>query len=235
MKVEIWSDVICPWCYIGKARFDKALAAFPQRDRIEWEWKPYQLDPNAPFTPTPAIDGYAKKFGGPEAAKQIIARVTEAAAGDGIEFRMDRALRANTFDAHRCIWLALQLGGAPLQDAMKRRLDEAYFTDGLNVADHDQLGDLAAEVGMDRARVLQMLDSDEGMAETRRELLLGQEMGITAVPSFVFAGKWMIPGAQDPEVFVRVFEKLLAQEEADRAAAEAIASGAACSIDDPNC
>src|SRR5215207_5970885 len=104
--VEIYSDVVCPWCYIGKRRFEKALAGFDRADEVKVVWKPYQLDPTAPPTPTPVREAYARKFGGPDAASQIIDRVTAAAAGEGLEFLLDRALRANTFDAHRLMWWA---------------------------------------------------------------------------------------------------------------------------------
>ena len=115
----------------------------------------------------PAVEAYARKFGGPEQAAAIIDKVTAVAAEDGIEFRMDRALRANTFDAHRLLWLAAATGH---QEALKQRLLEAYFTDGLNVADHEVLADCAADVGLERDGVLAFLDSDDGVVEVRAEL-----------------------------------------------------------------
>ncbi len=109
MVIEIYSDVVCPWCYIAKRKFEMALEQFPRRDEVEVVWRPYQLDPRAPRTPSPVADAYAKKFGGPEQASRIIDKVTEVAAEVGVEFRMDRALRANTFDAHRVIGLDLSV------------------------------------------------------------------------------------------------------------------------------
>lgn len=236
MLVEIYSDVVCPWCAIGKARFEKALATLApeRRDRVQVIWKPHQLDPSAPAWPTPVFDGYAKKFGGPDRAAAIIERVTGVAAEEGITFRMDRALRANTLDCHRLIAHALTVGGPALQHAMKQRLLDAYFTDGLDVGDRPTLARLSHEVGVfpsvDEATAF--VDSDLLKRETQREILDGMEMGVTAVPTFVFEGKWSVPGAQDTEVFARVLDKLLEQEEAEELA---VADGDACAVDGSNC
>ena len=233
MKGEIYSDVVCPWCYIGKVRFEKALQLLPAdvRNSITYEWKPYQLDPSAPLTPSPVIDGYARKFGGPEKARQIIDHVTKTAAADGITFNMEIGQRANTLDSHRLLWMALEDHDAKTQDALKQKLLDAYFTQGRNVADQATLVDIAAEVGMDRDRVTADLADSRGRKETLQELKEGMDMGITAVPTFVIDGEWSIPGAQDPETFLRVFERLAAKQ-AERAALE---SGEACAVDDPNC
>ena len=229
--VEIYSDVVCPWCAIGKARFEKALAQFPDRDQVEVVWRAFQLDPTAPATPTPVIDGYARKFGGPAKARQIIDTVTAAAAGEGIEFHMDIALRANTFDAHRLLWFVLEHHGRERQGDMKARLLSAYFTDGLNVADRGVLATLASDVGLDRSAVEAFLDSADGIAEVRHELDGAYERGVSAVPTFVFDGAWAVPGAQDPDVFLRVFDRL--QTRAREAAASG--SGDSCTVDSLNC
>ena len=233
MKVEIYSDVVCPWCSIGKARFEKALALLPPdvRSDITYEWKPYQLDPTAPTTPSPVIDGYARKFGGPEKARQIIDHVTTTAAADGITFHMDIAQRANTLDAHRLLWMALTDHGAATQHVLKEKLLHAYFAQGRNVADHATLADIAAEAGMHRERVAADIAGSRGRTEVLQELKEAADMGITAVPTFVINGEWSIPGAQDPETFVRVFERLLAKQ-AER---DELAAGEACAIDNLNC
>jgi predicted DsbA family dithiol-disulfide isomerase len=207
-KIEIYSDVVCPWCYIGKRRFEAALAQFERRDEIEIVWRPYQLDPRAPATASPVIDGYAKKFGGPERAREIIDHVTRTAADVGLSFRLDIAQRANTFDAHRVIGLAHEIGGSALQGAVKERLLQAYFTEGVNIADHTELVRLAAEAGMDAARVADMLANHERVEETRAELNAGVDVGVTAVPTFVVDG-WGVPGAQEPETFLRILERLV--------------------------
>jgi predicted DsbA family dithiol-disulfide isomerase len=201
--VEIYSDVICPWCYIGKRRFEDALARFDGRDDVTVVWRPFQLDPHAPATPMPVADAYARKFGGPEEAGRIIERMTMTAATDGLEFHMDEAQRSNTFLAHRLIWFAARAGQ---QGAMKERLLRAYFTEGRHVGDAAVLADLAAEVGLDRDEVVAFLASDEGVAELREELLQGLERGVTAVPTFVFENTWSVPGAQDADTMLRVLE-----------------------------
>lgn len=225
LEVEIWSDVVCPWCYIGKRRFENALAALREAgDDIEVRavYRPYQLDPTAsPGKATPVSEAYAKKFGGPERAAQIIGHVTNVAASEGIEFHMERALRANTLLAHRLLWLTEATGH---QTAMKDRLLRAYFEDGLDIGDPDVLADCAAEVGLDRDRVAAFLDSDDGADEVRRFLSFAREHDITAVPTFVFAGPegqgWMVPGAQERDVFVQVLRRL-----ADRLRTTADATG----------
>lgn len=233
MKVEIYSDVVCPWCSIGKARFEKALKLLPDdvRENITYVWKPYQLDPSAPTTPSPVIDGYARKFGGPERARQIIDTVTQTAAAEGVIFNMEIGQRANTLDAHRLIWMALEDHGAAVQDTVNEKLFDAYFRQGRNVADVDTLVEIAIEAGLDGEKVAADLAGSRGRKEVLQELHEATNMGITAVPTFVIDGEWSIPGAQDPETFVRVFERLIAKQ-AERAA---VATGDACAVDDPNC
>ena len=234
MRVEIWSDVVCPWCYIGKRKFEAALASFDGRDDVEVVWRPFQLDPGAPRGGTqPVIEAYARKFGGPERAARIIEHVSSVAADAGLEFRMDRALRANTLDAHRLLWLAQHEGSPERQDALKERLLRAYFMDGSDVADRATLVALAAEVGLDRDRVTAFLAGDEGVAETRAEIARAGELEIHSVPTFVFDGRWQVPGAQEPEVFARIFERVLhlEQEAALEAAGAASTPSGTCDAD----
>jgi predicted DsbA family dithiol-disulfide isomerase len=207
VTVEIWSDVVCPWCYIGKRRFEKAVEQL--RDDVQFEvvFRPYQLDPTAsPGKAAPVREAYAKKFGGPERADQILAQVTSVAAAEGIEFHMEKALRANTLLAHRLLWLAEATGH---QYALKERLLQAYFVDGLNVGDPDVLAGCAADVGMPADRVRDFLESDDGTAEVAAQLAFAADAEISAVPTFVIDGKWAIPGAQDPDTFVKVIHRLL--------------------------
>lgn len=236
MRVEIYSDVVCPWCAIGKARFEKAVAMLSkeQSASIEVIWRPYQLDPAAPATPTPVAIGYAKKFGGPERAKQIIDNVTQTAAGDGITFRMDIAQRANTFDAHRLIGKALIDGGPALQHRVKQRLLDAYFTEGTDIGSRVELARLSVESGLFATLVAasDFLSSKALVEQTRDEIAEGVDRGVSAVPTFVFDGQWSVPGAQDPEVFVRVFDRLFAQRERKELAGVAADS---CAVDSPGC
>jgi predicted DsbA family dithiol-disulfide isomerase len=220
MQVEIWSDVVCPWCYIGKRRFERALGQLDDLD-VQVVYRPYQLDPRAPTgSATPVRDAYARKFGGPERADEILRHVTSVAAADGIEFRMDHAVRANTFAAHRLLWLAEQPGSPADQSALKERLLRAYFHDGLDVGDHDVLATCAAEVGFDRRQVATFLDGDGGSDEVRSMLASAHERGITAVPTFVIDDTWAIPGAQDPDTFVQVLRRMDERARADHDDAE---------------
>ena len=211
LTVEIWSDVVCPWCYIGKRRFETAAAQLRDEVDLQVVYRPYQLDPTAsPGMSQPVVEAYAKKFGGHERATQIIDHVSEVAAGEGLTFHMDKALRANTLLAHRLLFLA---EGTGQQYELKERLLKAYFGDGLDIGNPDALADCAAEVGMKREAVRAFLDSDDGVAEVQAMLRVAAEAEITAVPTFVFDGRWSVPGAQDPETFVNVIRRLLQRKE----------------------
>ena len=219
VTVEVWSDVVCPWCYIGKRRFATgleqvrdALAADGIEVSFDISYHPYQLDPTAsPGVSGPVVEAYAKKFGGLERAEAILAGVTSTAGDVGLEFNMDRALRANTFLAHRVIWFAAQPDSPVEQDAMKERLLKAYFTDGLDIGVPEVLADCAADVGFDRGDVMAFLESDRGVADVAAELELAHDNGITAVPTYVVNGQWAIPGAQEPETFAQVLRKMADQ------------------------
>lgn len=177
---------------------------------IDVVWKSYQLDPRAPAgTSSPAIDAYARKFGGPDAAERIIGHVTGVAAGDGLDFRMDIARRANTLLAHRALHWALDTAGTTGQSALKERLLQAYFTDGLDVGDPDTVARCANDVGLDGATLRTWLDGDGGKTEVAADLRAAADREIDAVPSFVINGRFLVPGAQDPEVFVNVIERAL--------------------------
>ncbi len=211
MRVEIWSDVVCPWCYIGKRRFEQALERFDGRDDVEIVFRPYLLDPTAaPGVATPVSEVYARKFGGPERAAQIIDHVSSIAATCGIEFHLGRAVRANTLLAHRLLWFAERHG---VQIDVKEQLLQAYFTDGRNVGDPDVLVDIGRGVGLDDAEVSAFLASDEGRAEVMEDLATAARFDITAVPTFVFDGTWVVPGAQEVETFERVLERVAVLEE----------------------
>jgi predicted DsbA family dithiol-disulfide isomerase len=210
LNVEIYSDVVCPWCYIGKRRFEAAMQQVADEIDVNVVYRPYQLDPTAlPGKSAPVIEAYAKKFGGPQRAEEIIAHVTSVAAADGIEFRMDRALRANTLLAHRLLELAHTQG---LQVQLKERLLQAYFTDGLDIADAGVLARCAGEVGMDESSCRSYLDGDGGLAEVRERLVEAAAHGISAVPTFVFEEAWSVPGAQDVDVFVQVLRRMAARQ-----------------------
>ena len=204
MLVEIYSDIVCPWCYIGQHQFARALADSPHRDSLEVAWRAYQLDPRARNEPTPVPAAYARKFGGEEQAAAVIARIAGAAAAVGLEIRLDRALRVNTFDAHRVVWMAAD---ADQQWAIERRLLEAYLVEGRNVADERTLVELAESVGYEPVRVEQGLRTGEGTDEIRAELAGAADRDVMAVPTFFFASTVGIPGAQDPETFGKIIDR----------------------------
>lgn len=204
MLVEIYSDIVCPWCYIGQHQFAEALDRSPYGDQIETTWRAFQLDPRAPAEPVSLFHAYSRKFGGDERAEAIIARITGAAAGVGLELRLDQALRVNTFDAHRLVWSAHD---TDLQWALERRLMEAYFVEGGNVADHATLIDIADEIGLDPIEVERFLTSTAGAAEVLAEITGAMDRDVTAVPTFFFASQVGVPGAQDVETFERIIDR----------------------------
>jgi predicted DsbA family dithiol-disulfide isomerase len=211
MKVEIYSDIACPWCYIGEKRFAAALDSFADRD-VDVSFRPYQLDPAAPTTPRPLISALREKFG--TNVQQMIDRVSAVARGEGIEMHWDRAVAANTITAHRLLRLALVEYGAGVQRALAEKLFDAHFSAGGDVGDHALLTTLAASVGMAADRVRQYLGSDEGLAETRAEIEHARELGVRAVPTFVFDGQYLVEGGQPAEVFADVLRQV-AKLEAD--------------------
>ncbi|MFF7246048.1 DsbA family oxidoreductase [Embleya sp. NPDC008237] len=210
MKVEIYSDIACPWCYVGKRRFERALAAFPSAEDVRVTYRPYQLDPSTPAEPSPLRERLAEKFGAAN-LDGMNARLAEVGTAEGIGFDFTRALSVNTLTAHRVLWLALTEFGAAAQAALKDRLLAAYFAEGENVADHARLTEFAVEAGLNRDRVVAFLASDEGTDEVRREIAEAQEMGVTAVPTFVFEGKWAVQGAQEASTFLQVLEQVREQ------------------------
>jgi len=231
MRVEIWSDVVCPWCYIGKRRFETALANVAARQDttgIDVVYRPFQLDPRAaPGVVQPVAEAYAKKFGGPARAAEIIGHVTRTAAADGIEFHLDRAQRANTLLAHRLIAFAEHHGH---QAEVKERLMKAYFVDGANIGDLDVLGQCATDVGLDSDDALRFIESDEANAEVMEHLAEAAANGITAVPTYVFNQQWAVPGAQDVAVFERVLDRLLDNEQADASPSTNVCEDEACDV-----
>ena len=205
MKVEIYSDISCPWCYIGEKRFAAALASFEGSD-IDVSFRPYQLDPAAPATARPLTAALREKFGAN--VQPMLDRVTGAARGEGIEMHWDRAQAANTITAHRLLRLALLENGPAVQRALAEKLFEAHFTNGADVGDHTLLTELAATVGMNADRVRGYLDSTEGLAETRAEIAQAQARGIRAVPTFIFDDQYVVEGGQPSAVFADVLREV---------------------------
>ncbi len=211
LTIEIWSDLVCPWCYIGKRRFEAAVTrlstewAMDPSECFEVRYLPFQLDPTA-REPRPVLEVYEAKFGAQ--APSIIERVTAQAALDGLEFNFDRALRANTFDAHRLLWWAEHPVTGLDQAGLNESIMRAYFTEGLDIADHRVLSDRAVDIGADRDAVSEFLAGDAGRAEVQALIATAPSRQITAVPTYVIDGAWSIPGAQDVEVFVQALRRM---------------------------
>ena len=210
MKVEIWSDVVCPWCYVGKRRFEQALARFTHGDEVEVEWKSFELDPGArsaaPGDGGPDYaDRLAKKYSTTRAgAQQMLDSMTLAAAAEGLDFRFDLAVSANTFEAHQVIHLAAARG---LQDQVKERLLRGYFTEGEAVGDRAVLVRLAAEAGLDAAEVEKALEEQEYATAVRADEAEAGALGISGVPFFVIDRKYGVSGAQPADQLLQVLER----------------------------
>jgi predicted DsbA family dithiol-disulfide isomerase len=212
--IEVWSDVVCPWCYIGKRRLESALTEFPHE--VEVVWRSFQLDPGAPVVPTETVaESLGRKYGGgPEAGARMIDNVEAVAAEEGLVYRLHAAQRANTVDAHRVLHLALEQGGPTLQGAVKEALLAAYFTEARNVADHAVLRDVAVGAGVDPGRVNAVLASAEYRDEVYADIEQAQAYGASGVPFFVIDRKYGISGAQAAETFLHALPTAYAAEEA---------------------
>ncbi len=210
MKVEIWSDVACPWCYIGKRRFDIALERFEHRHATEVRWRSFELDPSAPPVREAAyVDHLAAKYRISVArAEDMIDGMIEAGARSGVVLRFDKARPGNTFDAHRLLHLAAERG---VQHDLKQRLLHATFTKGLSVADRDVLVSLAEAAGLDPVEARCVLESDRFADEVRADEQRAAELGITSVPFFVMGGLG-VAGAQPPEVLLQILEEAWADD-----------------------
>jgi predicted DsbA family dithiol-disulfide isomerase len=206
LTVEIWSDVVCPWCYIGKRRFEAALAAFEHRDEVTIMWRSFELDPTAPNdVEGTATERLAAKYGmSLERAEGLHKDMTERAAAEGLEFRFDLAQSGNTFDAHRLIHLAATYGH---QAAAKERLMRAYFTEGAAISDPETLITLMAEVGVDADEARDVLSGDRFAEDVREDEQLAGQLGIQGVPFFVIDRRLGVSGAQPPEALVQALER----------------------------
>lgn len=210
MRVEVWSDVVCPWCYVAKRRLEAALARFPRAADVEVVWRSFELDPGAPSSDgVGLVEHLAAKYRvSLDEARAMNDRVTEVAAGEGLAFRLDLARRGNTFDAHRLVHLAAASG---LHDAMQERLMAAYFTEGEPVADHDALARQAQAVGLDQAAVRRVLAGDDHAGEVRADEAEARRLGVTSVPFFVVDRRYGIAGAQPADVLLGALRRAWAE------------------------
>jgi predicted DsbA family dithiol-disulfide isomerase len=210
VDIQVWSDVICPWCYIGKSRLEKALADFS--GGVTVTFRAYQLDPTPVPHPVPLKESLAEKFGGPGRAGQMFDHVTAIAAAEGLTLNFDNAVLANTFDAHRLIFWAAQQGR---QGAMLTVLQRAHFTDGADIGSRAVLARLAGTLGLDGAAALAYLESSAGVPEVGGDIAVARELGITSVPTFVVDGKYAVQGAQEPTMLRDALTEIARREAVD--------------------
>jgi predicted DsbA family dithiol-disulfide isomerase len=215
MKVEIWSDVMCPFCYIGKRRFEDALQQFAHKNEVEIEWKSFQLNPDMKTDPSVNISQYLADVKGwtLDYAQQMNNHVTEMAAEVGLTYNMDRAVVANSFNAHRFTHFAKKHG---LGDAAEEQLFKAYFTNGKNTDDANTLADMGEEIGLNRDEVLAMLGNNSYADDVKHDIAEAQYLGIRGVPFFVMNGKYAVSGAQAVPVFAETLEKAFIEWQDDK-------------------
>lgn len=208
IQIDIVSDSICPWCFIGKRRLEKALAERPDL-KVDITWRPFQLNPDMPAGGMDRADYVAAKFGSPERARQMYANVAGVAAQEGITVAYDLLKRTpNTLDSHRLIRWA---GGAGVQDKVVELLFQRYFEQGADIGDHDILVAVAVEAGMDGTVVRDLLASDADLEIVRAEDAHARKLGIQGVPCFIVGGRYAVSGAQEPEAFLEIFKRVEAE------------------------
>jgi predicted DsbA family dithiol-disulfide isomerase len=207
MEIEIYADVVCPWCWIGKRRLEQALERYD--GEVTVRFRPFQLDPTPVTEPQPLIDALGAKFGGRDKAEGMAAHVTQVAKGAGIDMNFDRAVAANTFEAHRLVRFATERGRAA---EVVERLYRAHFQDGIDVGSTDALVKLAAEVGLDETEAREYLESNLGRREVAADLSAAHQLGVSSVPTFVLAGKYAMTGAQEPETLLAALQEVAQRE-----------------------
>jgi predicted DsbA family dithiol-disulfide isomerase len=205
MKVEFWSDIVCPWCYIGKRRFEKALSQFEHREEVEVIWRSFELDPSSPRHSGDLMESLSKKMGRTiHEVKQMTEQITTLAAQDGLEYRFDLMKPGNTFDAHRLIHYSATQG---IVEEVSEHLYHAYFTEGLPVGDVDSLITVAEKAGLDGTKVRNVLESDLYSDEVRADERYASALKITGVPFVLVSEKYAISGAQTVEVFLNALRQ----------------------------
>jgi predicted DsbA family dithiol-disulfide isomerase len=217
LLVEVWSDLVCPWCYLGKRRLEQALEQFPERDRVDVVWRSFELEPDAPTTPEPRAEALVRRYGmTPEQAAERDATMTALAAEAGLDYRPDLVLLGNTFDAHRILHAAAAAG---LQAPAKERMLRAYFTEGRALSDPDTLVELAGEAGLDTEAARAALADGSHADEVRAEEREAAQLGITGVPFFVLGRRYAVSGAQPAELVLQALERAFAETVTEAGAA----------------
>lgn len=236
MQIEIWSDVVCPFCYIGKRKLEKAIEKFPFKDKIQIEWKSFQLNPDQKTNLSISTLEHLSQSKGwsMEQTKEITSNVVNMAAAQGLEFDFEKAVVANTRNAHRLIHLAKESGKG---DRMKERLLKAYFSEGKNVDDFSTLISLGKEIGLNEEKIKVMLESDQFEQAVDQDIYESRQVGVKGVPFFVLDRKFGISGAQSDELFEQTLEKAWVEFEKNNPVLDMTgnAEGDSCDVDRKNC
>lgn len=235
MKIEIWSDVACPFCYIGKRKIEKAIEKFPQKDKIEIEWKSFLLNPDQVTQPDKSSQEYLSEAKGwtLEQTREITSNVENMAAQVGLEYHLDKTVVANTKKAHRLLHLAKTVSKG---DEMKESLLKAYFTDAVNIDDNAVLLGLGKELGLEEAAILEVLTTDKFENEVDQDIYESRQIGVKGVPFFVLDRKFGISGAQPDEVFDQTLEKAWIEHIKTNPVLDIVeGNGDACDVDGKNC
>lgn len=229
MQVEIWSDVMCPFCYIGKRKIEAALEQFEHKSEVEIVWKSFQLNPDMKTEAGKNINQYLAEAKGwsLQKAREMNDHVTAMAREEGLSYNMDKAVVANSFDAHRLSHLAKKRG---LQDKMEERIFAAYFTEGKNTADHATLAEIGAEVGLDKNEITTMLAGNEYAADVEQDIYEAQQVGVRGVPFYVLGRKYAVSGAQPSETFLQALNTTWSELEKENKTMDTI-DGAVCTPD----
>lgn len=210
MDIQVWSDVICPWCYIGRHRLETALESFGEAVTVTY--RAYQLDASPVPAPLPLKEVMAAKVGGPERAEEMFAQVTAIGVGTGLTLDFDRAVAANTLLAHRTIvWAAAHERQADMLDALQR----AHFADGIDIGSLPALAAIAESIGLPAAEALAYLESEAGTSAVHTDIAEARALGISSVPTFVIDGKYVVSGAQEPATLLSAFEEITRREDAN--------------------
>lgn len=206
LKIQIWSDVMCPFCYIGKRKIEEAITQFENKDSIEIEWKSFELDPSFVATPNESIaDHLAEKYGrDTDWAQSMLENMTENAKNSGLDFHFEKAILANSLNANRLMHLAKKHN---LSNELKELLFKAYLTDGKDVNNWNTLEEIGTEVGLPIDEIIELITTNDYTKEVREDQQEAQKLGVTGVPFFVFDNKYAVSGAQPTEVFLKTLEK----------------------------
>ena len=229
MEINIWSDVRCPFCYIGKRNFENALKQFAQKDELKVVWRSFELDPSLKTQPeTNTVDYFVQSKGvSRQQATQMLSHATNMAKEVGLNFDFDKAILANSFNAHRLIQMAKS---KDLGDGIEEALFKAHFADGVNIDDTESLTEIGVSIGMDSEEVRKVMESDAFDYEVSQDQLDARNIGVQGVPFFVFNNKYAVSGAQPPAAFLETIEKSFAEYKKDNPGL-IISKGDSCSTD----